>query len=51
MTDQFMISGVNEQLHQELEYTLLVNFKNAIWTLEERYAIKFFFKFEKNAMR
>ena len=25
----------------------LVNFKNAIWTLEERYAIKFCFKFGK----
>ena len=29
----------------------LVNFKNAIWTLEERYAIKLFFKLGKNAMR
>ena len=29
----------------------LVNFKNAIWTLEERYAIKFCFKLGKNAMR
>ena len=29
----------------------LVNFKNAIWTLEERYAIKFCFKLRKNAMR
>ena len=28
----------------------LVNFKNAIWTLEERYAIKFCFKLGKNAM-
>ena len=35
----FMISASNEQLQQELEYTLrkpdylqLVNFKNAIWT-------------------
>ena len=27
----------------------LVNFKNAIWTLEERYAIKFCFKVGKNA--
>ena len=27
----------------------LVNFKNAIWTLEERYAIKFCFKLGKNA--
>ena len=29
----------------------LVIFKNAIWTLEERYAIKFCFKLGKNAMR
>ena len=29
----------------------LVNFKNAIWTLEERYAIKFCFKLGKNAMK
>ena len=29
----------------------LVNFKNAIWTLEERYAIKFCFKLRKNAMQ
>ena len=29
----------------------LVNFKNAIWTLEKRYAIKFYFKLGKNAMR
>ena len=29
----------------------LVNFKNAIWTLEERYAIKICFKLGKNAMR
>ena len=28
----------------------LQNFKNAIWTLEERYAIKFCFKLGKNAM-
>ena len=28
----FMISGSNEQLQQQLEYTLqLMNFKNAIW--------------------
>ena len=26
-----------------------MNFKNAIWTLEERYAIKFCFKLGKNA--
>ena len=29
----------------------LVNFKNAIWTLEERYAIKFCFNLGKNAMQ
>ena len=29
----------------------LVNFKNAIWTSEERYAIKLCFKLGKNAMR
>ena len=29
----------------------LVNFKNAIWTLEEQYAKKFCFKLGKNAMR
>ena len=29
----------------------LVNFKNATWNLEERYAIKFCFKLGKNAMR
>ena len=29
----------------------LVNFKNAIWTLEERYAIKICFKLGKNTMR
>ena len=29
----------------------LVNFKNAIWTLEEWYAVKFYFKLRKNAMR
>ena len=29
----------------------LVNFKNAIWTLEERYAIKLCFKLGKYAMR
>ena len=29
----------------------LVNFKNAIWTLEERYAIKFCFKLGKSGMR
>ena len=29
----------------------LVNFKNAIWTLEKRYTIKFCFKLGKNAMQ
>ena len=29
----FMISGLNEQLLLELEYTLQVNFKNVIWHL------------------
>ena len=50
----FMISGSNQQLQQQLEYTLLsqlVNFKNAIWSLEERYTIKLCFKLGKNAMR
>ena len=49
----FMISGSNEQLLQQLEYTQLksrlsqlVNFKNAIWQF---YAIKLCFKFGKNA--
>ena len=31
--------------------TLLVNFKNAIWTLKERYAINFCFKLGKNTIR
>ena len=53
----FMVSGSNEQLQQQLEHptkawlSQLVNFKNAVWTLEERYAIKFCFKLGKNAMR
>ena len=49
----FMISGSNELLQQQLEYTLL---KPDWWiskmqsdTLEERYAIKFCFKLGKNA--
>ena len=55
----FMISGSNEQLQQQLEYTLLKPDYHSWWiskmqsgredTLEERYAIKFSFKFEKNA--
>ena len=55
----FMISGVNEQLQQQLEYTLLKPDCHGWWiakmqsghedTLEERYAIKFCFKLGKNA--
>ena len=53
----FMISGLNEQLQLELEYTLLKPDCHTWWiskmqsgredTLEERYAIKFCFKLEK----
>ena len=55
----FMISRSNEQLQQELEYTLLKPYWHSWWiskmqsgredTLEERYAIKFCFKLGKNA--
>ena len=55
----FMISGSNEQLQQQLEYTLLKPDCRSRWiskmqsgredTLEERYAIKFCFKLGKNA--
>ena len=55
----FMISGLKEQLHQELEYTLLKPDCHSWWiskmqsghedTLEERYAIKFCFQLGKNA--
>ena len=55
----FMISGSNEQLQQQLEYTLLKPDCHCWWlskmqsgredTLEERYAIKFCFKLGKNA--
>ena len=52
----FMISGSHEQLQQELEYTLLKPDCHSWWiskmqsdTLEEWYAIKFCFKFGKNA--
>ena len=55
----FMISGLNEQLQQQLEYTLLKPDCHGWWiskmqygredTLEERYAIKFCFKLGKNA--
>ena len=51
-----MISGSNEQLHQELEYTLLKPDCHCWWiskmqsdTLEERYAIKYCFELGKNA--
>ena len=49
-----MISGSNQQLQQQLEYTLLKPDCHSWWiskmqseTLEERYAIKFCFKLEK----
>ena len=55
----FMISGSNEQLQQESVYTLLKPDCHSWWiskmqsghedTLEERYAIKFYFKLGKNA--
>ena len=55
----FMISGSNEQLKQELVYTLLKPDYHSWWfskmqsghqdTLEEWYAIKFCFKLGKNA--
>ena len=52
----FMISGSNEQLHHELEYTLLKPDCHSWWILkmqsdplEELYAIKLFFKVGKNA--
>ena len=54
-----MISASNEQLQQQLEYTLLNPDCHSWWiskmqsgledTLEERYAIKFCFKLGKNA--
>ena len=54
----FMISGTNQQLQQQLEYTLLKPDYHSWWiskmqsgredTLEERYAIKFCFKLVKN---
>ena len=52
----FMISGSNEQLQRELEYTQLKPDCHSWWiskvqsdTLEERYAIKFCFKIGNNA--
>ena len=54
-----MISGSNEQLQQQLEYTLLKPDCHSWWisrmqsgredTLEERYAVKFCLKLGKNA--
>ena len=51
-----MISGSNEQLQKELEYTLLKPDCHSWWiskmqsgTLEERYAIQFCFKLGKSA--
>ena len=50
----FMISGSNEQLQQQLEYTLLKSDCHSWWiskmqsdTLEEQYAIKFCLNLEK----
>ena len=55
----FMISGSNQQLQQQLEYTLLKSDCHRWWnskmqsgrkgTLEEQYAIKFCFKLGRNA--
>ena len=55
----FMITDSNEQLQQQMEYTLLKPDCHSRWiskvqferedTLEERYAIKFYFKLGKNA--
>ena len=54
----FMISGLNEQLQQELKYTLLTPGCHSWWiskmqsdTLEERYAIKSCFKLEKMSQK
>ena len=53
-----MISGSNQQLQQEFEYTLLKPDYHSWWiskmqsdTLEERYAIKFCFKLGKKCHR
>ena len=52
----FMISHSNEQVQQQLEYTLLKPNYHCWWiskmqsdSLEEQYAIKFYFKLGKNA--
>ena len=54
----FMISGSNQQLQQQLEYTLLKPDCHSWWIskmqsdiLEERYAIKFCLKLGKNATK
>ena len=54
--DDWPISGSKEQLQQQLEYTLLKPNCHSWWIskmqsdiLEEQYAIKFSFKFGKNA--
>ena len=54
----FRISASNEQLQQQLEYILLKPDCHSWWiskmqsdTLEERYAIKLFFKLGKNATK
>ena len=57
----FMISDSNEQLQQQLEYTLLKPDCHSWWiskmqsgrqdTLEERYAVKFCFKLGKKCQR
>ena len=54
----FMISGSNEQLLQQLEYTLLKPDCHSWWiskmqsdSLEERYAIKLFFKLGKKPQK
>ena len=51
-----MISASDEQLQQQLEYTLLKTDCHSLWiskmqsdTLEERYAVKLCFKLAKNA--
>ena len=51
MTDQFLWFQLQMSSYSSNSNTpwlsQLVNFKNAIWTLEERYAIKFCFKLGK----
>ena len=53
----FIISGSNEQLQQQLEYTVLKSDSQNWWISkmqsgreEERYAIKFYFKLGKNVI-